>query len=124
MEVMTSPIETLGETPLAVVISPKTIQGWRPTSVKIQPKLLARTGRSGAATAAYGNHLDVGMRSLRVSHRTAIAMSDVAIPSPIMRRNVQYVVGMFGTYAAARSATRGLPLAPYLWAYSALRSLM
>src|SRR3954468_20432090 len=96
MEAMTSPIETLGETPLAVVIRPKTIQGWRPTSVKIQPKLLARTGRSGAATAAYANHRDVGMRSLRVSHRTATAMSEVAMPSPIMKRKVQWVVGMLG----------------------------
>src|SRR6478672_10018198 len=100
---MTSPIETFGETPLAVVIRPKTSQGWRPTSVKIQPKLLAKTGRSGAATAAYANHLDVGVRPLRVSHRTASAMSAVTMPSPIMRRNDQQVVGMLGTYAALRS---------------------
>src|SRR5689334_24371303 len=109
---MTSPIETLGETPLAVVMRPKTSQGWRPTSVKIQPKLLAKTGRSGAATAAYASHRAVGVAPLRVSHSTARAMSAVAIPSPIMRRKVQYVVGMLGTYAVATSATSLLPLAP------------
>jgi hypothetical protein len=38
--VSTSPAPTPGETPLSIVITPKTIQGARPISVKIQPLLL------------------------------------------------------------------------------------
>ena len=43
-EVSTSVRETLRDTPSRVSISPKTIHGWRPISVKIQPKELASSG--------------------------------------------------------------------------------
>ena len=54
-EVQTSPPDTLGETPVAVVMRPKTSQGCRPISVKIQPKLLANNGSNGVARTAQ-NH--------------------------------------------------------------------
>ena len=70
IEVSTSPADTDGETPVAVVIMPKTIHGCRPVSVKIQPKLLANNGSSG------GEHGDRtqqprgcrDVRPLRVDH--------------------------------------------------------
>jgi ABC-type nitrate/sulfonate/bicarbonate transport system permease component len=39
--VMPSPADTLGDTASAVFCRPKTIHGWRPISVKIQPVELA-----------------------------------------------------------------------------------
>src|ERR1017187_6699419 len=70
-EAQTSPADTLGETPLAVVMSPKTIHGWRPVSVKIQPKLLANNGSSGVARIVQNHRRWRGMRSRRVDHNTA-----------------------------------------------------
>ena len=40
-EKSTSPAVTFGETPFSIFITPNTIQGARPISVKIQPALLA-----------------------------------------------------------------------------------
>ena len=90
--------ETAGETPVAVVMSPKTVHGWRPTSVKIQPKEFAAIGKSGAATiiqchqraritAAGPPSRSIALR--RVAHSAAIAVAIEASPAPIMSRNVQ-----------------------------------
>ena len=49
--------ETDGETPLAVFISPWTIQGWRPFSVSIHPAVLMRKGRITTQGAIRRNHL-------------------------------------------------------------------
>ncbi len=78
-------------------MSPKTIHGWRPTSVKIQPKRVGEDGQERSGDGGISSQRCVGARPLRVSHSTASAMAAAAMPSPIMRRNVQYVVGMLGT---------------------------
>ena len=48
-EIAASAVLTPGETPFAVVIRPKTTQGWRPISVKIQPNELPKTAGTGSA---------------------------------------------------------------------------
>ena len=106
----TSPAETEGDTPVLVAISPKTSHGWRPISVKIQPKLLPKTGSSGVAMMSQCHQRAAGTRSRRVAHRTAAAAAIAAKPTPIMRRKDQYDSGMFGTYVA--SSTSGSPLSP------------
>ena len=53
-EVSTVPAPTLGETPSAVSMTPNTIHGCRPISVKIQPNELAKMGMNGSATVAGG----------------------------------------------------------------------
>ena len=70
-------------------MTPKTIQGCRPVSVKIQPKLLANNGSSGVARIAQNHRRWRGIRSRRVDHNTAMAIKAPTIPSPIMIRNDQ-----------------------------------
>src|ERR1035437_5545004 len=78
-EVQTSPADTEGETPWAVVMTPKTIHGCRPVSVKIQPKLLANNGSSGVARTVQNQTRGRGIRSRRVDHNTAMAIKATAI---------------------------------------------
>ena len=54
--------DTDGDTPLAVFMSPCTIQGWRPFSVSIHPAVLMRKGRSTAQGAIRRNHLALSNR--------------------------------------------------------------
>ncbi|CAB4998115.1 unannotated protein [freshwater metagenome] len=53
----TLPAETTALTPSAVFIKPKTAQGWRAVSVKIQPNELASSGINGSEIIAGRNHL-------------------------------------------------------------------
>ena len=53
-EVATRPAPTLGDTPLAVVMTPNTAQGCRPSSVKSQPNELAPSGSRGTRIASRG----------------------------------------------------------------------
>ena len=85
----TSPADTEGETPVLVAITPKTSQGWRPTSVKIQPKLLPKIGSSGAAMIAQCHQRARGTRSPRVVHRASSAMRAASTPTPIISRKLQ-----------------------------------
>lgn len=57
---------TPGETPLSVVMTPKTIQGWRPISVKIQPTSEAIIGIGAVQMAIFQAQAGT-VRSLRVS---------------------------------------------------------
>lgn len=88
-EVSTSARETLRDTPLRVSISPNTIQGWRPISVKIQPKELASSGSTGMTRPARSSQRLVGVRPLRWLQSTSSAMAAAARPKPIMKRKLQ-----------------------------------
>lgn len=88
-EVSTSASETLRDTPLRVSISPNTIHGWRPISVKIQPKELASNGSTGMASPARSSHLLLGVRPLRWLQSTSRAIAPAAIPKAIMKRKLQ-----------------------------------
>ena len=79
----------VGETPWLVCRSPNTTQGWRPISVKIQPKLIPASGINGIARPARANHLDFGVRPFRVAHNAHSANTDASSPTPIINRNIQ-----------------------------------
>ena len=87
----------LGETPSLVLSRLKTIHGWRPISVKIQPTIRAVRGSGKAHTAIRHTHLFFGKRPflffgkrpLRISQRPAAERSTGSIPSPIIHRNAQ-----------------------------------
>ena len=79
----------LGETPSLVLSRLKTIHGWRPISVKIQPTIRAARGSGKAHTAIRDTHLFFGKRPLRISQRPAAERSTGSIPSPIIHRNAQ-----------------------------------
>ncbi len=83
-EIQASVVLTPGETPFAVVIRPKTTQGWRPISVKIQPAELPASISSGVAIAIRPNHFEVGARPLRVRNRISAAKNAASRPKPIM----------------------------------------
>ena len=98
-DVAASNVLTLGETPFAVVIRPNTAQGWRPISVKIQPKELPETASTGMASAIAPNQRLVGVRPLRVSQRISAAPAaaseadaDHEAERPVGHRNVRHVV--------------------------------
>src|SRR6266536_985042 len=98
-EVATEPEPTLGETPVVVCSNPKTTQGWRPISVKIQPKLLAANGSPTDRMLAPQNQRaqrPSGSRPRRVSQRPSRATRIGSIPSPIINRNDQYAMGTYG----------------------------
>ncbi len=78
----------LGETAIAVFIRPNTIHGCRPTSVKIQPKELAASGRNGSRIAAVTAPRP-GRRPLRIAHRNQAAAKAASVPAPIIQRKVQ-----------------------------------
>ena len=107
-EASTSPAE-LADTPAAVFIWPKTIHGWRPISVKIQPNELPTSGSSGSAIADHSSARRLPpvrlmpaaspCRRLRhSSHSATSAISADSRPMPIMSRKLQYVTGMIGVY--------------------------
>ena len=87
--------DTEGETPVAVVIIPKTNQGCRPVSVKIQPTAAPNTGISGVSTAVQVQSRSprlsdrVRTRPRRVAQRTTRATRADSIPTPIMSRKLQ-----------------------------------
>ena len=87
---------TLPETPALVNIRPKTTHGCRPSSVKIQPKLLARRGRKTANADARHHQVGLGNLPLRVVQSPTTDRSRASSPKPIIRRNDQYAMGMFG----------------------------
>src|SRR4051794_9463807 len=98
MEVSTSPAETDGDTPVLVAITPNTSHGCRPTSVKIQPKLLPKIGSSGAAMMAQCHQRARGTRPPRVVQSARVAIRAASIPTPIISRKLQYDSGMLGVY--------------------------
>ena len=83
-EIQASVVLTPGESPFAVVISPKTTHGWRPISVKIQPAELPASISRGVAIAIRPNHFDVGALPRRVRNRISAAKSAASMPRPIM----------------------------------------
>ena len=72
-EMSASPTLTPGETPFAVVIRPKTTQGWRPISVKIQPKELADDRQQRERERHPAQPPAGGARPRRVSQRISAA---------------------------------------------------
>src|SRR5699024_261241 len=89
MDVSTSVVVVPGDTPVRVVMSPKTSQGCRPISVKIQPNELASSGKKPTVAAAHHHSLwPIGLRRHR-NHRTPVATAIAATPVPIINRNPQ-----------------------------------
>jgi hypothetical protein len=89
IEIHTSAALTPGDTPAAVGIRPKTIHGWRPISVKIQPNELANSGMNGTVMAA---PVPASAAALRLPLRMPTTSPDrdaPNMPMPIMNRNVQ-----------------------------------
>ena len=84
----TSPRETPGDTLAAVSSSPTTVHGWRPISVRIQPKMFAASA-AGRPSIATGYIHAPGSRPRRVSHSPTTPTPIPAIPSPIISRNAQ-----------------------------------
>src|SRR5690625_5581576 len=66
-----------------------TTHGWRPISVKIQPKLEARKGIGSATRHSRENQVESGTLPLRSSHRPATARAAEKTPSPIISRKLQ-----------------------------------
>jgi hypothetical protein len=68
-----------------------TTHGWRPISVKIQPKELARNGVAMMAIDPMRTQrLPVGSwRPLRVFHQATTAPNEAMAPKPIMARKLQ-----------------------------------
>jgi hypothetical protein len=89
MEIRTSAVLTPGDTPAAVGMSPKTIHGWRPISVKIQPNELPSSGVSGRRRASLPHQTLRGIRPRLNAQSTQIAASADDMPMPIINRNVQ-----------------------------------
>ena len=109
---------TPGETPSCVVMSPKTIQGCLPISVKTQPMMLAASARGNDQIASFHIHCAGGfLAPLRVSHRPTTATRAAAMPRPIIQRNAQYVTQRIGANSVS-------PVSANVVLYSALRSLM
>src|SRR5690606_31764761 len=97
-EVSTVPPDTTPETPSAVSMYTLstglaglgcTTHGWRPISVKIQPKEAARNGIGRATRHSRENHRLSVSRSLRSSHSPHTASTAEKTPSPIISRNDQ-----------------------------------
>ena len=95
-EKATSPRLTPGETLAAVSSCPTTVHGWRPISVRTQPKMFAASAAGSAAIATRYIHRCRGSAPRRVSHRPITPTPTPASPSPIISRNDQYRTGMFG----------------------------
>src|SRR3954453_65168 len=88
---------TLGETPSWVSMSPKTIHGWRPISVKIHPTRIAKSDAGHAQVASFHAHAGTSRFALlRVSQRPTTAVSAAMPPRPIIHRNDQYVTHRTG----------------------------
>ena len=94
---------TLGETPIWVMSATEpsgdpleraprlgaTTHGWRPISVKIQPKDAAAKGMGMLARASCESRSEPGARPRLVAHSPHAASAKEAAPSPIMRRKDQ-----------------------------------
>ena len=100
MEASTAAGETTVDTPSAVSMRTwevgsarlgATTQGWRPISVKSQPKEQATKGSHAVRRAAAPRRGSDTRRPERVSHRAAAPMAAEARPRPIMRRKDQKV---------------------------------
>ncbi len=98
-EKTSSRIDTPGESAAAVYMKTPsmplgsgfgaTTNGWRPISVKIQPKIFARNGARMLATARRISHVDAGTVPFRVSHHASAQPPAAITPKPIMRRKPQ-----------------------------------
>ena len=67
-----------------------TTQGWRPISVKIQPKALATNGRGIMAMAVRRIQRFLGSRRPpRVIHQAPTAPKEARAPKPIIARKLQ-----------------------------------
>src|SRR5690554_2657563 len=73
-----------------------TTHGWRPISVKIQPKIEARKGMGIARMPSRANHGLSVVRPLRVSHSAATARAAEKAARPIMSLKLQYVTARLG----------------------------
>src|SRR5690554_2259257 len=73
-----------------------TTHGWRPISVKIQPKLEARKGIGSATRHSRENQVESVTLPLRSSHRPATARAAEKTPSPIISRKLQNVMNRLG----------------------------
>ncbi len=68
---------------------PKTIQGWRPISVKIQPAEIPKSGKSTMVALAMEANLPFGVRPPRKAHSAQSAYRAAIMPRPIIRRKPQ-----------------------------------
>ena len=76
--------------PASVGMTPATSQGWRPISVKIQPKEIPNSGSSGIAAINVVHSFDgFGERPFRVTHSRSRPINIPAPPKIIMNRNDQ-----------------------------------
>src|SRR3954452_15740276 len=82
---------TLGEFASEVFSSPCTIHGWRPISVRIQPKLAATYGAAIVTTAVHKNQRAFFSRRLRYSHAPTAATRNMNTPSMAIARIDQYI---------------------------------
>jgi hypothetical protein len=81
---------TLGETPSSVSISPNTIHGWRPISVKTQPTRMPSSASGACQIAIFHIQGATGRVALRrVTHRPTTATRAARPPKPIIQRNDQ-----------------------------------
>jgi len=97
MEIQMSVADTDGETPLAVFMSPWTIQGWRPFSVSIQPAVIIKNGAITAHGAIRRNHLARSRRCRYTFHPPHNAQSMMSVARYAMTRIDQYWMKTLGT---------------------------
>src|SRR5689334_24105461 len=88
-EVAAVPVLTDGEPLSAVLKTPKTVHGWRPISVKIQPNELASSGMPTVVIAAIQSQRLAGVRPRRVAQSASSATTIASPPKPIIKRNDQ-----------------------------------
>src|SRR5262249_47147624 len=99
---------TEGELALTVFISPCTIHGWRPFSVKNQPAVFIRNGVMTAHTPIAKNHFDRASVPLCTSQAPHRANSAISPARYAITRIDQYWMKTLGTYSPG----------PYLTSYS------
>jgi len=89
--VATVAVLTLGETACEVFSRFCTIHGWRPISVRIQPKIAAMYGNAIATTAIHPNHRAFSSLRLRYSHAPTAAIPNITTPRIAITRIDQYI---------------------------------
>ena len=107
---------------VAVVMTPKTSHGWRPVSVKIQPKLLANNGSSGRTATAQNHRPVAGIRS--AAGRPQHGDGDQGAQHPEPDHDPEGPVGQRDGRRVALAEHASAASAPYCFSYAALMSLM
>ena len=82
---------TPGDTPLSIRITPNTIHGARPISVKIQPAELPTKGSTIAGTSSASSSRPCSNRSRSIATTAQAASSSISKPAPTITRKFQYV---------------------------------